>query len=59
MIYLNEEKSSKTYQCHNVRDDIYNHQGMMAVERTKKNKGYKKEIHVPLRQEMLGFVIRK
>lgn len=25
MKYLNKEKSSKTYQCHNVRDDIYNH----------------------------------
>lgn len=36
MKYLNKEKSSKTYQCHNVRDDIYNHQGMMAVEERRK-----------------------
>lgn len=45
MKYLNKEKSSKTYQCHNVRDDIYNHQGMMAVEERrifKKKKNIKK-----------------
>lgn len=55
MKYLNKEKSSKTYQCHNVRDDIYNHQGMMAVEeRRKKLNIIKKE--EPLRQKKLGFV---